>query len=748
MNSFGYVKPILLPISTVLAAMLLEGVGCELGNGSADPPKVEDLRGTWVLVGVPDQDEAHPAAGQRLKFFGDGYWAITQPETDSGRVRLHHGGAYSVTGDTLTKHVDFAIEGYEDRIGGSNHFEFQVEDGVYTQLGLDNSFDEVWKRPSDVGIGPGPPQMEPEDARSEPLSERGPGGPPPQSPSGMGSPFDARHPDGPGRPRSDGPDPTDYDMSVLDEPPAFDSVESVLAPVNEVAPAYVTESFVVEGYGTIAEAQIETGAFEDALDIADKVEELVSSFRISGAPFRIPSEIRFAVVEAQIEAGKLNEAQESARLIESPTLRSRAAVALALVGAVEEAMETAGAIENPLAKESAYSEFALALAEAGHLEKAEGILTQVKEMYRPGDSLRAKVYHYIARAEARAGNIDEAKNTAAAIDGPRWKADAYQEIALAKAQAGDVEEAKATLAEARQITASLEDVRIRGIQLRGIVEDQLEIGALEDAKETASAIDRDLMIWRETYQQLAESQIKAGALDAAKETAEAMPLVWDSAELNGIGRTGVYGAIAAAYADAGDTETAETILEKAEEAVENIEMSSLRQTPYRELAQVHTNMDDMDKARAMLRKARGVAGGNPGIYLAAIAVEQAEAGAFEDAMETAAQIWDLDYWQARAFVEVAKVQLESGELQRTEAALTRAREAAPDIDRTLVDPTMSESPTPAIDPAKTYRRIAALKAEMGDFEGLTEWYEGAEDPRIKLNILLGAAKGLVMHEDA
>ena len=159
-------------------------------------------------------------------------------------------------------------------------------------------------------------------------------------------------------------------------------------------------------------------------------------------------------------------------------------------------------------------------------------------------------------------------------------------------------------------------------------------------------------------------------------------------------------------------------------------------------------MDDMDKARAMLRKARGVAGGNPGIYLAAIAVEQAEAGAFEDAMETAAQIWDLDYWQARAFVEVAKVQLESGELQRTEAALTRAREAAPDIDRTLVDPTMSESPTPAIDPAKTYRRIAALKAEMGDFEGLTEWYEGAEDPRIKLNILLGAAKGLVMHEDA
>jgi hypothetical protein len=132
------------------AVVLPVGAGDPPPNKGAEPTKLaKDLIGTWVLVGTPDNIGDPPASGGRLKFRTGRHWVVTQADPDTGKVMFHHGGTYTLDGDTYTETVEYANENTADLIGKAFKFKVKVEGDTYTQTGVgdDNPFKgEVWKR--------------------------------------------------------------------------------------------------------------------------------------------------------------------------------------------------------------------------------------------------------------------------------------------------------------------------------------------------------------------------------------------------------------------------------------------------------------------------------------------------------------------------------------------------------------------------------------------------------------------------
>jgi hypothetical protein len=106
----------------------------------------KQLIGTWILVGKPGQIGEAPASGGRLQFFTGTHWLITQANPKTGVVIFHHGGTYSLNGDVLEKKVEYANQNTAGYIGNTRSFKITVEGDTYTQTGIDNEFNEVWKR--------------------------------------------------------------------------------------------------------------------------------------------------------------------------------------------------------------------------------------------------------------------------------------------------------------------------------------------------------------------------------------------------------------------------------------------------------------------------------------------------------------------------------------------------------------------------------------------------------------------------
>ena len=81
-----------------------------------------------------------------MKFFGAKNWTITQADPDTGDVVVHHGGTFTLEGDKFSEKIEYANDNSKDLIGKTLHFTIKVEDDKLTQQGIDNSFNEVWKR--------------------------------------------------------------------------------------------------------------------------------------------------------------------------------------------------------------------------------------------------------------------------------------------------------------------------------------------------------------------------------------------------------------------------------------------------------------------------------------------------------------------------------------------------------------------------------------------------------------------------
>jgi hypothetical protein len=114
---------------------------------SAKPSQLaKDLVGTWVLVGTPDKVGEAPAAGGRLKFFTGRHWTITQADPETGEVTFHHGGTYKLDGEDYAETVEYANKSTAELIKQTFKFKVKVEGDTYTQVGVGNPYNEVWKR--------------------------------------------------------------------------------------------------------------------------------------------------------------------------------------------------------------------------------------------------------------------------------------------------------------------------------------------------------------------------------------------------------------------------------------------------------------------------------------------------------------------------------------------------------------------------------------------------------------------------
>lgn len=134
----------------VMSAVVFSvGAGAQPPKGAAEPAKLaKELVGTWVLVGTPNKVGDPPEAGGRLKFFTGRHWAITEADPKTGKVVFHHGGTYTLDGDTYTETIEYAGESTAQYIKKTFKFKVKVDADTYTQtaVGGDNPFSEVWKR--------------------------------------------------------------------------------------------------------------------------------------------------------------------------------------------------------------------------------------------------------------------------------------------------------------------------------------------------------------------------------------------------------------------------------------------------------------------------------------------------------------------------------------------------------------------------------------------------------------------------
>jgi len=96
------------------------------------------IYGTWELE-LGD-------GSKRLKFIGDGKWAITQSDANTGMVIFHHGGSYTFDGITYIETIEFATETTSSMIGTVNHFELTVGADKIDQKGIGNPWNEKWLR--------------------------------------------------------------------------------------------------------------------------------------------------------------------------------------------------------------------------------------------------------------------------------------------------------------------------------------------------------------------------------------------------------------------------------------------------------------------------------------------------------------------------------------------------------------------------------------------------------------------------
>ncbi len=115
----------------------------KVAEANADLAK--NLIGTWTLAEA-ETPGSPSGVGSRLKFFTGTHWTITQPDPKTGEVVFHHGGRYTLDGDTMSGKIEFANQNTAELIGKTHKFKIKVEGDTYTQVGDGNPFTETWKR--------------------------------------------------------------------------------------------------------------------------------------------------------------------------------------------------------------------------------------------------------------------------------------------------------------------------------------------------------------------------------------------------------------------------------------------------------------------------------------------------------------------------------------------------------------------------------------------------------------------------
>jgi hypothetical protein len=106
----------------------------------------KELIGTWVAAGTPEQPEEPAANGGRYKSFTGKHWAVTRHDPETGEVEYHHGGTYTLDGDDYEETVLYSTKNNAELIKQKFKYKIKVEGDTYTQIGVGNPYNEVWKR--------------------------------------------------------------------------------------------------------------------------------------------------------------------------------------------------------------------------------------------------------------------------------------------------------------------------------------------------------------------------------------------------------------------------------------------------------------------------------------------------------------------------------------------------------------------------------------------------------------------------
>ena len=110
-----------------------------------ESPLARKLTGRWALVKSGEHGDGAVHSND-FKFCVDGHWCNTFADPKSGVVVTHDGGTYTLDGDTFFETVDYANPDCMNLIGHTFKFKIRFSGDTLTKTGIDNPWNEVWKR--------------------------------------------------------------------------------------------------------------------------------------------------------------------------------------------------------------------------------------------------------------------------------------------------------------------------------------------------------------------------------------------------------------------------------------------------------------------------------------------------------------------------------------------------------------------------------------------------------------------------
>lgn len=113
-------------------------------NGSSTLAK--DLVGAWTFVSAPGETNAMPPNMRSIKILANGHWTVTYYQTNNGHIAYHHGGTYTVAGNTYAETVEYANSSTSNLLGQTFRFTVTVQGDKLNQVGLGNPWTENWQR--------------------------------------------------------------------------------------------------------------------------------------------------------------------------------------------------------------------------------------------------------------------------------------------------------------------------------------------------------------------------------------------------------------------------------------------------------------------------------------------------------------------------------------------------------------------------------------------------------------------------
>ena len=388
----------------------------------------------------------------------------------------------------------------------------------------------------------------------------------------------------------------------------------------------------------IAILQVRSGDFSSALNIEKQFQKQFNSRSL----YR-------KIAFERAKAGDITGALKMAKLLEKENEENDSvyyaiAVEQAAAGDINGGLLTAGSVDLAAARASALAEIAVVQAKAGQDDAARRTSTAAFQTLQARGltsfPIFPSVFHDIAINQTKAGDIVGALVTVENIDEPYLRASALAEIAGAQAETGQEEAAQRTLAAASKVAQGLDASKVLGLAsfIGQIAVAQAEVGDWRGARQTLAAALEARRSDRDSYflKEFVKLQAKAGDIAAALKMASAIN--------NELERVRALIDIGGQQVNAGARRAARWAFDAALKAALRVDSDDSRKYYVSRIA------DGLATAGYFARALK-TAQGNVRA-LGSIAVVQAEAGRFKDAVNTAINIDRVDV-RAESLAEIA-----------------------------------------------------------------------------------------------